>query len=636
MKIRLSFNRRLVLLAAVPTIALIAVGIAFFVRLHREYNLVVSDVRALETYRSILGTLNASFQELANERTLAMQRAAGSSTQVGDNEFREQIARTDSKAAEVLQLIKHLPPEVAAEIPPERMGYIVEGYTTILLEVRKQVLAGQTTPAKVIAVYTKPMFNALYVPDAYRSQIKTSEALNYLDGLFILNKSREIDSMMCSYWLLRQTGYQLKGDDLGIIRKQYYATAEQDQYLRRFLPEIRPSYEALLRTDTISAAYLKYCLDTAAYSGDLSALPPPPAELRFAQLAPQRYTGYLQQLDAGFTLALTNLRATTAIKERLRIALSIAIIASVLFSLTICWLVTRKTKRYLSSVSNRISEASTDVQTASNQLTSASNQIAENSSSYAAALEEISAALKEITEVARMSEEHTTKADRLSHQATGSVNSGISTVGQLSGAMDLIKVSGDKITKIISRINDISFQTNILALNAAVEAARAGAAGAGFSVVAEEVRRLAQNCADAATETSTLIEESARNTQQAISTAGEVTHIFQAISKDVHEVGDLVGEISKNFHQQAQSLANVNTAVTQQDDVAQSNAAIAEETASAAVTMQTQVENLGSSVESLNALLGQSNLPELDAGHESQMENKDVSSPRAPVGSLQS
>lgn len=601
MSINLTFSKRLALLTAVPIIVLLLVGGAFFLRLRNEYAEITSDIRAIESYRGIMATLNAAYRELAAERNLALRVAVGTGSEA---DYRRQISLTDVKTAAIPALIASLPPEVQAGIPADRLKNITDGFSTLIPDTRNDVLSGKAAPVKIMGNYTKPMFNGLYIPDAYRAWVKTANALNFLDGLFIINKTREIESMMGSFFLIRSLGYTLRGEDLTIIRKQYFASVEADQYLRRFFPKIRETYDAALRTDPISVAYVKNYTDLSTFPGELNALPAAPKELNFQQVVSERYALFLQTLDQGYDIALASLHSTANIKKQNLTLLFAAVLAGLLLSIVACVVIGNKTKGHLASISQEINVASNDVQAASNQLTSASSQIAENASSYAAALEEISASLKEVTEVARANEKHTTQADQLARQATGSVTSGLATVDQLSHAMESVKGSGDRITQIISRINDISFQTNILALNAAVEAARAGTAGAGFSVVADEVRQLAQRCAQAAAETTTLIEESSRNTQQAISTAEAVTKTFKAIASDVHEVGGLVGEISKNFHQQAQSIANVDSAVNAQDNVAQSNAAIAEETSSAAVTMQTQVEALGSNVALLDRLLG--------------------------------
>lgn len=599
----LSFRQRLIVLALVPLTALALIGGALFLKLRREHADAANDVRALRSYQEILRVFVDAHSELRLERNLALRLAIEPGNTAVESEYRRQIERTDSKTAHIAQIVASLPPEVASEIAPERLTNIADGFGSVIPETRRQVLAREAPPVRIMGNYTRPMFNCLYVPDAYRAWIKTSDALNFLDGLFILNKSREIDGMILSYHTLRQQGYAWKGEDLSILRKQYFAFIEAEAYFRRFLPKLRDDFDNALKLEANSAAYIKYTADLAAFPGELSALPQCPKELDLRQLGEQRYAAFRSTLEKGFALTSSVLEATTKERKNQLVLLSVCVVTAVVLSLGVCVLIARRTEKHLAEVSRGINGASHDVRSASDQLTSASDQIARNASNYAAALEEISATLKEVTSVAHQNEGHTQKADEVARSATDRVAAGISTVNKLSGAMDSIKGSGQKITQIISRINDISFQTNILALNAAVEAARAGAAGAGFSVVADEVRRLAQHCAEAAAETGALIDESSKNTRQAIDTAAEVTGIFNRLSGDVRDVGAVVGEITKNFRQQAESISHVSAAVVQQDDVAQSNAAIAEETATAAMTMQHQVATLSENVFSLDRLL---------------------------------
>jgi methyl-accepting chemotaxis protein len=177
-------------------------------------------------------------------------------------------------------------------------------------------------------------------------------------------------------------------------------------------------------------------------------------------------------------------------------------------------------------------------------------------------------------------------------------------VRDLGAAMDAIGGSSRKISKIVSRINELSFQTNILALNAAIEAARAGEAGAGFSVVAEEVRRLAHQCAAAADETNTLIEESARHATLAVDKSTHVSRVFDEISVNVREVGGIIGEITQNHRQQTEQIGQANEAVIAQLAVSQTTAEIADDTAGAAERLQSQVATLSRSVQTLNAMVG--------------------------------
>ena len=173
----------------------------------------------------------------------------------------------------------------------------------------------------------------------------------------------------------------------------------------------------------------------------------------------------------------------------------------------------------------------------------------------------------------------------------------------MASAMDAIKLSSDNIAKIIKTIDEIAFQTNILALNAAVEAARAGEAGAGFAVVAEEVRALAQRSAQAAHETAEKIEDSIGKSQQGIVFSAKVSASLEEILGKARQVDDLIAEIATSSREQSQGIGQISTAVSQMDKVTQTNAAAAEESAAAAQELSAQATTLKSCVQGLLGLV---------------------------------
>ena len=170
--------------------------------------------------------------------------------------------------------------------------------------------------------------------------------------------------------------------------------------------------------------------------------------------------------------------------------------------------------------------------------------------------------------------------------------------------MQQIKASSDEMAKIIKVIDEIAFQTNILALNAAVEAARAGQAGMGFAVVADEVRNLAQRSAQAAKDTSSLIEESIVRSNDGSVKLGDVSKAIAAIADSAAQVKTLVDEISISSQEQSRGIDQIARAVSQMEQVTQKTAANAEESASAGEEMSSQAEAMRAVVEDLQQMVG--------------------------------
>jgi methyl-accepting chemotaxis protein len=171
-------------------------------------------------------------------------------------------------------------------------------------------------------------------------------------------------------------------------------------------------------------------------------------------------------------------------------------------------------------------------------------------------------------------------------------------------AMRAIKASSDDVSKIIKTIDEIAFQTNILALNAAVEAARAGEAGAGFAIVAEEVRALAQRSASAARETGTKIEAAIAKTDHGVALSHGVAQILTEIVQQVRTLDTLVTDVATASKDQSLGVAEINRAVTQVDQVVQSNASHAEESAAAAEELSAQAVALREALQALQDLVG--------------------------------
>ena len=265
--------------------------------------------------------------------------------------------------------------------------------------------------------------------------------------------------------------------------------------------------------------------------------------------------------------------------------------------------ITRSITGPLTRIIVNLNEGADQVNDAAGQVSSASQQLAEGASEQASSLEETSASLEQMAAMTRTNAENSKEANVLSSQARSAAQDGDKTMDQLNGAMTAINDSSAQISKIIKVIEEIAFQTNLLALNAAVEAARAGEHGKGFAVVADEVRNLAQRCAQAARETTGLIEDSVNKAKEGADVAGEVGKALAAIVGDVTKVTDLIDGIAQASQEQAQGVDQVNTAVSQMDKVTQQNASGAEESASAAEELSAQAQSVKGVVDELSALV---------------------------------
>ena len=246
----------------------------------------------------------------------------------------------------------------------------------------------------------------------------------------------------------------------------------------------------------------------------------------------------------------------------------------------------------LQKVISGVSESTRAIGSAAGEIGSASDDLSRRTEQQAASLEETAASLDEITATVKKSAESAKAVGGIVAAAQEAADEGSTVVETAIGAMNLIEQSSREITDIIGVIDEIAFQTNLLALNAGVEAARAGDAGKGFAVVASEVRALAQRSSEAAKKIKTLIKSSSEHVATG---AREVSHTGEALKRiatQVAEAHGLVGEMVRAAQQQAVGIGEVNTAVTQLDDVTQRNAAMVEQATAAARSLTQEAEDL--------------------------------------------
>ncbi|HPO16142.1 MAG TPA: methyl-accepting chemotaxis protein [Candidatus Hydrogenedentes bacterium] len=281
--------------------------------------------------------------------------------------------------------------------------------------------------------------------------------------------------------------------------------------------------------------------------------------------------------------------------------------AAIVFGLVIAWVITRSITKPINRIIETLSAGAVEVTAASDQVAESSQRLAEGTTEQAASLEETSASLQELTSMTKHNEDSTHQSDAMMGEVKQETGQCVSAMARMQEAITRINQSSMQTAKINKTINEIAFQTNLLALNAAVESARAGDAGKGFSVVAEEVRSLAQRSAEAAKNTSMLIEEALRNAESGVQVSQEVGDGLQRILACVEKVAVMISEVSSASRQQSQGIEQINAAVAQMDQVTQASAASSEETAAASEQLNAQAAELHTVVEELAYIIGGAN-----------------------------
>ncbi len=284
--------------------------------------------------------------------------------------------------------------------------------------------------------------------------------------------------------------------------------------------------------------------------------------------------------------------------------ISVMVLAGILFFWALSFILVRSITKPIHSVIEGLTESSEQVASGSGQIASASQQLAEGASEQAASVEETSASIEELSAMTKQNADNAEQASKLMTESRLTITKTNQSMERLTGSMGEISRASEETQKIVKTIDEIAFQTNLLALNAAVEAARAGEAGAGFAVVADEVRNLSKRAAEAAKNTSSLIDTTVKTVREGAGLVENTNKEFNDVLISATKVEQLIGEIAAASREQALGIEQVNNAVSEMDKVIQQNAANAEESASASEQMRGRAAEMKEFVEELAALVG--------------------------------
>jgi len=332
----------------------------------------------------------------------------------------------------------------------------------------------------------------------------------------------------------------------------------------------------------------------------------------------QQYWGNSQGLDAtgarmenwkvgevhgAFEVVQSLDKADAQLASALRTGAIITILGLILCGALLWFAIQYGVNKPIERIVTALLSGSDQVASAAGQVASTSQSLAQGASEQASSIEEISSSLEEMSSMTRQNADNSRAATGLMTETNRTVQAADKSATDMEAAMDSIKTASDQTSRIIKTIDEIAFQTNLLALNAAVEAARAGEAGKGFAVVAEEVRNLAMRSAEAAKNTSSLIEDTLTRVDSGVQVVDNLKSALTQVTGAASKVSALVEEIAAASGEQAQGIDQVNSSITQMDKVTQGNAAAAEEGAAAAEQLSGQAASLSGTIGNLVQLV---------------------------------
>jgi Methyl-accepting chemotaxis protein (MCP) signalling domain len=309
-----------------------------------------------------------------------------------------------------------------------------------------------------------------------------------------------------------------------------------------------------------------------------------------------------EQLAADLHQQLSTLERSSVRQSTLALVLFVGtlLVAGVI----VHWTIRRSITGPVVRVIGGIQEAAGETSRATSQMAQFGLEVSSSAQEQAACIQETSASLEEISTTTRQNADRAGEADRLMREARQTAERAEKAMNDLASSMNLISKSSGQVASILKDIDEIAFHTNILSLNAAVEAARAGQAGAGFSVVADEVRSLAHRAADVARNSSAIIEKTLGDVSKGVHLVGHAHLAFQEASAKIASGAQLVTQIAASSGEQAIGIAGISHAITRIESLTQHNVINAQQTAEGATAMASQVEATHKYLDELVAVVG--------------------------------